>query len=121
MKIDTPPARQSPIFSFDAYSPAEIEATIETVGVAKANLPFVPCFTLGVIAGAGIGLGALAWLLKATGRVPAGIDASLITAPGVAYNLVWVTLGNIVGGAGFVGLTYWTIYHQGLGLPPAAK
>jgi formate/nitrite transporter len=27
-----------------------------------------------------------------------------------ASNLVWVTLGNIVGGAGLVGLVYWIIY-----------
>ena len=280
---DATPAQQPPIFNFNAYSPAEIEEAIEKVGVTKANLSFLPCFMLGVIAGAGIGLGALyfsivasdaalpfaavrvvgglvfslglaivlvggaelftgnnliimawasgkistlellrnwsivwlgnfvggaglailvlyshhldmnnsrialtmlttavgkispawltlfikgilcnllvclavwlaaagrsvtdkimglilpisafvaagfehsvanmyflslAWLLTVTGNVPAGFDASLITIPGVIYNLVWATLGNIVGGAGFVGFTYWVIYHKGLG------
>jgi len=33
-----------------------------------------------------------------------------------------VTLGNVVGGASFVGLVYWAIYRkgfsQGLGAPP---
>jgi formate/nitrite transporter len=29
---------------------------------------------------------------------------------GFAHNLFWVTLGNIVGGAGGVALVYWTIY-----------
>jgi formate/nitrite transporter len=29
---------------------------------------------------------------------------------GIVHNLVWVTLGNIVGGAGFVGLVYWINY-----------
>ncbi|HEY1735920.1 MAG TPA: nitrite transporter NirC [Methylovirgula sp.] len=30
-----------------------------------------------------------------------------ITVAGMAYNLFWVTLGNIIGGAVFVGLGYW--------------
>jgi hypothetical protein len=45
----------------------------------------------------------LAWLQTATGKIPAGFDASLITIPGIIHNLVPVTLGNIVGGAGLVG------------------
>jgi len=57
----------------------------------------------------------LAWLLTEAGKVPAGFDASLITIPGIIHNLVPVTLGNIVGGSGFVGFVYWTIYRKGLG------
>jgi formate transporter len=30
------------------------------------------------------------------------------------HNLVPVTLGNIVGGAGFVGFVYWVIYRAAL-------
>jgi len=278
------PALQPAIFNFNAYNPAEIEEATEKVGVTKANLPFLPCFMLGIVAGGGIGLGALyyslvvsdaalsfgparvvgglvfslglavvlvggaelftgnnlivmawasgkistaqvlrnwvivycgnfvggaglavlvlfshhldmnsgriavtmlntaigkispdmvtlffkgilcnllvclavwlaaagrtvtdkiiglilpiscfvaagfehsvanmyflplAWLLTVTGNVPAGFDASLITIPGIIHNLVPVTLGNIVGGAGFVGFVYWAIYHKGLGV-----
>ena len=62
----------------------------------------------------------LAWLLVESGNVPGGFDASLITVPGIIHNLVPVTLGNIVGGAGFVGLTYWVIYRKGFG-PRLAK
>ena len=281
---DAPAPQQTSIFSFNAYAPAEIEEAIEKVGVTKANLPFIPCFMLGIVAGAGIGLGALyysivvsdatlnfgiarvlggvvfslglaivlvggaelftgdnlivmawasgritvgqvlrnwiivycgnfvggaglailvllshhldmnggrigltmlntavakispdmvtlffkgilcnllvclavwlaaagrsvidkiiglmlpiscfvaagfehsianmyflpvAWLMTVTGHVPAGFDASLITIPGIIYNLVPVTLGNIIGGAGLVGFTYWAIYHKGLGV-----
>jgi len=54
----------------------------------------------------------LAWLLTQTGGVPANFDASLI--PGIVHNLVPVTLGNIVGGAGLVGFVYWVIYRKGL-------
>ncbi len=44
-------------------------------------------------------------MLTATG------DAQMaLTMPALIGNLVPVTLGNIVGGAGFVALTYWAIY-----------
>jgi formate transporter len=56
----------------------------------------------------------LAWLLTIMGQVPDGFDASLITISGIIHNLVPVTLGNILGGAGLVGLVYWTIYRRGL-------
>jgi len=56
----------------------------------------------------------MAWLLTETGQVPAGFDASVITISGIIHNLVPVTLGNIVGGSGFVGLAYWVIYRRGL-------
>jgi formate transporter len=48
------------MFSFDAFAPREIAERVETVGVAKARLAFVPMAMLGVCAGAFIGLGALA-------------------------------------------------------------
>src|SRR5215468_4346236 len=57
----------------------------------------------------------LAWLLVQTGNVPTNFDASLITLPGIVHNLVPVTLGNIVGGAGLVGATYWAIYRTTFG------
>ena len=53
----------------------------------------------------------LAWLLIRTGQVPANFDASAVTVSGILHNLVPVTLGNIVGGAGFVGAFYWAIYR----------
>jgi formate transporter len=57
----------------------------------------------------------LAWLLIHTGHVPANFDASSITMSGIIHNLVPVTLGNIVGGAGFVGAVYWGIYRVTFG------
>lgn len=47
------------VFGFECYSPREIAERVETVGVAKANLPFVSMVALGVLAGGFIGLGAL--------------------------------------------------------------
>jgi formate/nitrite transporter len=57
----------------------------------------------------------LAWLWTEIGKAPADFDASLITIPGIVHNLAPVTLGNIVGGAGFVGFVYWVIYRAGPG------
>ncbi len=57
----------------------------------------------------------MAWLLAELGKVPVGFDASLITFGGIVHNLVPVTLGNVVGGAGFIGIFYWTIYRRALG------
>ncbi len=37
---------------------------------------------------------------------------------GFFHNLLPVTLGNLVGGAGLVGLVYWVIYRRGLNIPP---
>ncbi len=84
---DATPTRQPAIFSFaaNAYSPPEIEEAIEKVGIAHATLPFLPCFMLAVVAGAGIGLGALyysivvsdAALSFAVARVLGGVVFSL--------------------------------------------
>ena len=57
----------------------------------------------------------LAWLLTQTGHVPANFDTSSITISGIIHNLVPVTLGNIVGGAGLVGAVYWIIYRAAFG------
>ncbi|WP_339909070.1 formate/nitrite transporter family protein [Symmachiella dynata] len=53
----------SEIFGAEAYTPKEVAARIETVGVTKANLPLIPLAALGVLAGGFIGLGALFYTL----------------------------------------------------------
>jgi formate/nitrite transporter len=57
----------------------------------------------------------LAWLMTRTGNIPPDFDASVITIAGIIHNLVPVTLGNIVGGAGLVGAMYWMIYRTAFG------
>ena len=45
--------------------------------------------------------------------LPLGVLAGLPPdAAGIAGNLIAVTAGNIVGGAGFVGVVYWIIYRR---------
>lgn len=57
----------------------------------------------------------MAWLLTVTGHVPAGLDVSVITVPGILHNLLFATLGNIVGGSVLIGGMYWLIYRKTLG------
>jgi len=49
----------SELFGMDAYTPRQIAARIEEVGVAKARLPLPALFMLAVLGGAFIGLGAM--------------------------------------------------------------
>lgn len=63
---DRVPAPQPPIFNLQAYSPAEIKEAVEKVGVKKANLPFLASFMLAVVAGGGVGFGALYYTIVAS-------------------------------------------------------
>lgn len=129
----------SEVFGFDAYSPREIAERVETVGVAKANLPIVSMIALGILAGGFIGLGALfatvvlsdPMLSFAISRVLAGVVFSLglilvvvagaelftgnnllvmayvagrISAGRLLRNLFIVYLANLAGAAGLAAL-----------------
>ena len=61
-----PEPPQAPIFNLNAYSPAEIQDSVETIGVKKATLPFLSSFMLSVMAGGSIGLGALYYIIVAS-------------------------------------------------------
>ncbi|WP_026784568.1 formate/nitrite transporter family protein [Pleomorphomonas koreensis] len=56
-----------------------------------------------------------AWVLIHTGHAPEGVDVSLLTFGAIVHNIIPATLGNIVGGAGFVGGIYWLVYRKALG------
>ncbi|MDO4442401.1 MAG: formate/nitrite transporter family protein, partial [Slackia sp.] len=51
-------------------------------------------------------------LLAKTAGYTAFVDASALDWGGIAANISAATLGNIVGGAIFVGLAYWFVYAQ---------
>ncbi|WP_237155427.1 formate/nitrite transporter family protein [Oryzibacter oryziterrae] len=57
-----------------------------------------------------------AWALAQTGHLPEGVDPSVFTLGNMLHNIVPATLGNIVGGAGLVGVIYWIIYRRSLGV-----
>ena len=75
----------SEIFGFDVYSPKEIAARVESVGVIKTKLPLLPMLMLSILAGGFIGMGALYYTLIsadkslgfATRQVGGGIAFSL--------------------------------------------
>lgn len=49
----------SELFGFDVFSPKEIAARVENIGVAKVRLPLLSMLILSILAGVFIGLGAL--------------------------------------------------------------
>ncbi|OGI43986.1 MAG: formate transporter FocA [Candidatus Muproteobacteria bacterium RBG_16_65_31] len=79
----------------DAYSPAQIAARVEHVGVTKALLPTGPTIALGALAGAFIALGAMLFTLVMT---QAGDGFGLMQLlGGVAFSLGPILV--VVGGA----------------------
>ncbi len=83
------------IFEFDAYSPKEISARVETLGVAKARLPLLPMLMLSILAGAYIGLGALYFVLVRSD--PSLGFAARQVLGGVVFSLGLITV--VVAGA----------------------
>jgi formate transporter len=69
--------------ALDAYAPAKVAERVAIAGVAKATLPLVPLFTLAVLAGAFIALGAVFYLAvlfqigPGFGRLAGGVAFSL--------------------------------------------
>ena len=123
------------IFGFDCYSPREIAERVETVGVAKANLPLLSMAALGMLAGGFIGLGAMfatlvlsdAALSFAVARVLAGgvfsLGLVLVVVAGAELftgnNLLVmacvahrITVGKLLANFLIVGLVYHTIYRR---------
>src|SRR5215475_7355379 len=92
---EPPPASQMPIFNLGAYSPAEIEEAVEKVGVKKANLPFLTSFMLAIVAGGGIGFGALYYTIVASD--PTFSFATVRVVGGLVFTLGLVLV--LVGGA----------------------
>lgn len=58
--------------------------------------------------------------LKAQVISPAAADLTMLDWAGLVRNLIPVTFGNLIGGAGMVGLVYWIIYRRGKGNDRAA-
>ncbi|MBM4219897.1 MAG: formate/nitrite transporter family protein [Gammaproteobacteria bacterium] len=73
------------LYGSDAFSPAEIARRVESVGVAKARLPFLQTAMLGLLAGAFIGLGAMYFALVASDAT-LGFAAARV-AGGVCFSL----------------------------------
>src|SRR6201994_2833942 len=89
------PTPQPPIFNLGAYSPAEIKEAVEKVGVKKANLPVTASLMLAVVAGGGVGFGALYYTIVAS-DLDLGFAAARVGG-GLAFTLGLVLV--LIGGA----------------------
>src|SRR4051794_649989 len=89
------PAPQAPIFNLQAYSPAEIKEAVEKIGVKKASMPFLTSFMLAIVAGGGIGFGALYYTIVASD--PALSFATIRVLGGFVFTLGLALV--LVGGA----------------------
>ncbi len=79
----------------EAYKPAEIARRVQSAGLAKAHIGFLPLAVLGVLAGVFISFGALFYLLVMTGAGELFGPARLLG--GVAFSLGLILV--VVGGA----------------------
>src|SRR4029453_6844377 len=86
---------QVPIFNLQAYTPGEVEEAVEKVGVKKANLPFLASFMLAIVAGGGVGFGALYYTIVASD--PALSFATIRVLGGFVFTLGLALV--LVGGA----------------------
>lgn len=50
-----------------------------------------------------------------------GNHPETVSIAGMAHNLIWVTLGNIIGGSLFMGVGYWLASYGGLSSKPSSK
>ena len=83
------------MFELDAYTPKQIADRVETIGVSKARMPLLATFSLAVIAGGFIGLGALYFNVVASdAQLPFALSRVL---GGVAFSLGLILV--IVAGA----------------------
>lgn len=73
------------VFGLQAFSPAQIAASVESVGVTKARMPLLALTMLGICAGGFIGLGALYYTIVASD--PALSFATTRVLGGVVFSL----------------------------------
>ena len=78
----------------DAYAPREIAERVRDFCVAKARLPLLPLFMLGLLAGAFIGLGALMFALVASDASLGFASARLLGGLAFSLGLVLVTVAG---------------------------
>lgn len=84
----------TPMKNSDAYTPPEIAAKVETLGVAKAHLPTFPLVVLALLAGAFISLGAVFFLVVMSGMDTGVGVARLIGGLSFCLGLVLVVVAG---------------------------
>jgi formate/nitrite transporter len=84
----------------DAFTPAEVAQKVKTLGVSKANMPFLPLLILSMMAGAFISFGAMYYTVAMTHPAEAYGAAKILG--GLAFSLGFI-LVVIAGGELFTG------------------
>jgi formate/nitrite transporter len=79
----------------EAYKPSEMARRVQTAGMAKTRLAFLPLVVLGILAGVFIGFGALFYLLVITGA--GDLSGPVRLLGGIAFSLGLILV--VVGGA----------------------
>ncbi len=80
--------------SIDAYSPAEIAALVEKGGVRKAQLPALQILILGMLGGAFIAFGAMAYTVVITGSTLGFGPTRLMGGVAFSLGLILVLIGG---------------------------
>jgi formate/nitrite transporter len=78
----------------DAYTPAQMAERVETVGLAKAGMPFLQTLTLGMLAGAFIAFGAMLYTLVMTQHGLGFGPARLLGGTAFSLGLILVVVGG---------------------------
>lgn len=80
----------------DALLPGEMATRAEYLGVRKAEMPFLTMFTLAIMAGAFISLGAIfATTVTAGGMTFSATDGSVVLSSGLPYGVVRLLTGIV--------------------------
>jgi formate/nitrite transporter FocA (FNT family) len=98
----------------DPYAPPEMAVRAAASGATKARIDGLSLFTLAVLAGVFIALGAqLATLVSVAPGLVFG-PARLLTGLAFSLGLILVVIagaaGNVIGGAVMVAAIYWLVY-----------
>jgi formate transporter len=84
----------SNIYGFSAYSPAQIAAQVDKIGVAKAKLPLLSLVMLGLLAGAFIGIGGMLYALVKSDLTLSFATAQLVGGLAFSLGLILVVVAG---------------------------
>jgi|GEM_PF-2504364 len=103
-------------FDIDAYSPAQIAARVEKVGITKGNMEPLSTLVLAMLAGAFISFAAASGLSNGALNADNSTWYSFLIG-----NLLPVTIGNIIGGGFFIGAVYCFVYLRRSAVEPVRR
>lgn len=82
------------IYGFSAFSPAQIAARVDEIGVKKAKTPLLPLVMLGFLAGAFIGLGAMLFVLVKSDPTLSFANVQLLSGFAFSLGLILVVIAG---------------------------